>query len=61
MGALSYENIFPFGDASLIKAIKNLYGEAKSHNHIISKWSPYKSYASRVLWQWVDKGMPNID
>ena len=61
MGALSYEDIFPFGDVSLIKAIKNLYGEAKSHDYIISKWSPYKSYASRVLWQWVDKGMPNID
>ena len=28
---------------------------------IISNWSPYKSFACRVLWQWVDKGMPNID
>ena len=26
---------------------------------VISNWSPYKSSACRVLWQWVDKGMPN--
>ena len=27
---------------------------------VISHWSPYKSFGSRVLWQWVDKGMPAL-
>ncbi len=58
MSSLGYENIFPYGDASLNKAIKNLYNDEFDQEVIISKWSPYKSYACRVLWQWVDKGMP---
>ena len=58
MSSLGYKNIFPYGDVSLNKAIKNLYGNQFDQETIISKWSPYKSYACRVLWQWVDKGMP---
>jgi len=58
MGSLSYENIFPYGDVSLNKAIKKLYKEELDQEGIISNWSPYKSFACRVLWQWVDKGMP---
>lgn len=61
MGTLDYEDIFPFGDVSLIKAIKTIYGEATSIEKVISNWTPYKSFGSRVLWQWVDRGMPKID
>ena len=61
MGTLDYEDIFPFGDVSLIKAIKILYGNEISIENVIANWSPYKSFGSRVLWQWVDKGMPVID
>lgn len=60
MGTLNYEDIFPYGDVSLIKAIRNIYGENISIEKVISNWSPYKSFGSRVLWQWVDKGMPKI-
>jgi len=60
MGSLHYDNIFPYGDVTLIKAIKNIYGENILIEDVISKWSPYKSFGSRVLWQWVDKGMPKI-
>ena len=61
MGTLDYENIFPYGDVSLVKAIKSIYGEKISIEKVISNWSPYKSYGSRVLWQWVDNGMPKTD
>ena len=33
----------------------------KQIENVIANWSPYKSFGSRVLWQWVDKGMPVID
>ena len=58
MGSLGYQNIFPYGDVSLNKAIQSLYKDGLDKESIISNWSPYKSFACRVLWQWVDKGMP---
>ena len=60
MSSLNYENIFAYGDVSLNKAIKIIYKENLSQEDIISNWSPYKSFACRVLWQWIDKGMPNL-
>ena len=59
MSSLHYDNIFPYGDVTLIKAIKNIYGENILIENVISNWSPYKSFGCRILWQWVDKGMPN--
>ena len=61
MGTLGHENIFPFGDVSLIKALKTLYGEEITIEHIIANWSPYISFGCRILWQWVDKGMPQFE
>jgi DNA-3-methyladenine glycosylase II len=61
MGPLGFEDIFPYGDVTLIKAIKLIYGEDSLVEDVISKWSPYKTYACRLLWQWVDKGMMNIN
>ncbi len=61
MGPLGFEDIFPYGDVTLIKAIKLIYGEDFLIEDVISKWSPYKTYACRVLWQWVDKGMIDIN
>jgi len=58
MGTLGYENIFPYGDASINKAIKLIYCENTCQQEIIAKWTPYKSFACRILWQWIDKGMP---
>ena len=60
MNSLNYDDIFPYGDASLMKAIKTLYGDKVCIENIISNWSPYKSFGSRVLWLWVDQGMPKI-
>lgn len=60
MSTLNRQNIFPYGDVTLNKAINALYGSELNQADIISNWSPYKSNACRVLWQWVDAGMPKI-
>ena len=60
MSTLNYENIFPYGDATLLKALKKIYGDDVVVENIISKWTPFKSAGCRILWQWVDKGMPRI-
>ena len=60
MGILGHENIFPYGDATINKAIKLIYPDKISQEDIISKWSPYKSFACRVLWQWIDDGMKSF-
>ncbi|MFL2819278.1 MAG: hypothetical protein ACJ0BR_06455 [Candidatus Puniceispirillales bacterium] len=41
-----------------MKAINIIYGENVVIEKVISNWSPYKSFGCRVLWQWIDKGMP---
>jgi DNA-3-methyladenine glycosylase II len=55
MFTLLRPNVFSHGDLGLRKAIKRIYGFKKEPSlrtveRIISKWSPYKSYASLVLW-----------
>jgi len=56
MFVLGREDIFSHGDLGLRKGIKKIYGfkkdpTKKQIENIISRWSPYKTYASRVLWQ----------
>lgn len=58
-------DIFPYGDATLSKAIKLLYGveinkKRPKHLPIIENWSPYRSIACLYLWKWIDSGMPEI-
>lgn len=60
MGTLDHENIFPYGDTSLLKAIDIIYGKEVNLDDVISNWSPYKSFACKILWQWVDLKMPII-
>lgn len=55
MFVLAREDVFSFGDLGLRKAMKNIYGfkkdpTKKQMEKIIKRWSPYKTYASRVLW-----------
>ncbi len=53
--SLGREDIFSFGDLGLKNAIKKIYGLTKATNadiaKIVIKWSPYKSYACRILWK----------
>lgn len=53
MFTLARENIFSAGDLGLKKGITKIYGSKlsqKKMEKIISKWSPYKTYGSRILW-----------
>lgn len=55
MFTLGREDIFSHGDLGLKKGIIKVYKlkkdpTKKQIEKIISKWSPYKTYASRILW-----------
>lgn len=55
MFTLGRKDVFSFGDLGLKKAIMKIYSFKKDPTRkqvekIISRWSPYKTYASRILW-----------
>lgn len=55
MFTLGREDVFSHGDLGLKKGFKKIYGfkkdpSIKTIEKIISQWSPYKTYASRILW-----------
>jgi DNA-3-methyladenine glycosylase II len=57
--SLGREDVFSFGDAGLVRAVNNLYGKGKKLpvkqiEKIVRKWSPYRSYASLLLWKSLD-------
>lgn len=57
--SLGKEDIFSHGDMGLRRAIQIIYGfkkppTVKQVEKIVRKWSPYKSFASRVLWRSLD-------
>lgn len=59
MFALGREDVFSHGDLGLRKAIRKIYkvdGElTKEYAEKLSlRWSPYRTYACRVLWQSID-------
>lgn len=59
MFSLARPDIFSHGDLGLRNAIKKLYGfkvapTEKQIEKIVSKWSPYKTLASRYLWKSLD-------
>ena len=61
MSAYQSQNIFPLGDATLTKAITKIYefdpnGNTKKLEKVLNKWTPYRSVASKLLWNWVDQG-----
>jgi DNA-3-methyladenine glycosylase II len=59
MFSLGREDIFSFGDLGLQRAVQKLYGlkrppTPKYLTSISKKWSPYRTYACRVLWNSLD-------
>lgn len=59
MFSLGKEDVFSHGDLGLRKAIKKLYNlkelpDKRMLEHITRKWSPYRTYASLVLWRELD-------
>ncbi|OGK25649.1 hypothetical protein A3C28_00570 [Candidatus Roizmanbacteria bacterium RIFCSPHIGHO2_02_FULL_39_9] len=56
MFTLQREDVFSHGDLGLRKAIKKLYRfkkdpTKKQIEKIVERWTPYKTYASRILWK----------
>jgi DNA-3-methyladenine glycosylase II len=59
MFTLGREDIFSHGDLGLKKAIQRMYGFKKEPTinqveKLLKKWSPYKTYAARILWKSLD-------
>lgn len=55
MFTLGRENVFSHGDLGLRKGLMKIYGFKKEPGikkveKIVSKWSPYKTYGSLILW-----------
>ncbi len=44
------------GDYGLKKAVEAHFGEGVDTSEIAKRWSPYRSYASLYLWEYVDNG-----
>lgn len=59
MFCLGREDIFSYGDLGLANAVRSIYklenGTRKEIEEIVIKWSPYRSYACRILWRVKDK------
>jgi DNA-3-methyladenine glycosylase II len=58
--ALGYPDVFSCGDRGLQRAITSLYaisGEeyAARAEMIAEQWRPFRSYACRYLWHWLDQ------
>jgi DNA-3-methyladenine glycosylase II len=56
MFALDREDIFSPGDLGLVRAMELLYGIPKDSPKVVyieiaQRWSPHRSFASRVLWR----------
>jgi DNA-3-methyladenine glycosylase II len=61
MFSLGRQDIFSKGDLGLKKGIMHLYGLKKMPSDrfmdkLAKAWSPYRTYAARVLWRVVDDG-----
>jgi DNA-3-methyladenine glycosylase II len=61
MFSLGREDIFSAGDLGLLRGIQKLYGIEKELNReelteFSQKWSPFRTYAARVLWKSLDLG-----
>lgn len=59
MFALARPDVFSMGDLGLKRAIQKLYKLEKEPSEaelvdLTSKWSPYRTYASRILWRTLD-------
>lgn len=56
MFTLHRPDVFSPGDLGLRKAIKRIYGfkkdpSSRTVSRIVSKWVPYRTFASLVLWE----------
>ncbi|MBK7409730.1 MAG: DNA-3-methyladenine glycosylase 2 family protein [Saprospirales bacterium] len=64
MFTLNRPDVFPLGDLGIQTAIIKLYGVSKEDkdwknqmNAIANAWRPYRTYASKYLWLYLDTGV----
>lgn len=60
MFSLGREDIFSFGDLGLRRGIQKIYGlkkepTIKQMEKITSRWTPFRTYACRILWRALDQ------
>ena len=62
LSCLGRQDILPYNDATIQKAVMNLFGfELNRNNYAKLNWAkPYRSILCMYLWRWVDGGMKNI-
>jgi len=53
ISSLGREDVFSFGDLGLKNAYAKLYGKRKMEP-VVARWSPFRTWASRVLWRFHD-------
>lgn len=55
---LGRPDVFSSGDLGLLRAVEKLYGledpTREELTELAQKWSPYRSYAARLLWNYLD-------
>ena len=58
MFSLGWPDFFSPGDAGLRRAMEQLYKiknlQPARAERIAQKWAPYRTYACRILWKWLD-------
>ena len=64
--AMDRADVFSISDAGLRRAICQLYSVPRNLYHkkvarIADQWRPYRSYACRYLWAWLDRDTTNKD
>ena len=55
-------DVFTHGDASVMRAISNLYGEEVANDKkqllaLITEWSPFNSVVCMLFWHWIDSAL----
>jgi DNA-3-methyladenine glycosylase II len=65
MFSLGRTDVFSAGDLGLMKGLKELYGlrklpDKKKVEKLSKAWSPYRTYAARVLWRVADEKKSRI-
>jgi len=58
LAAIGREDVFSYGDVGLKRGIEKLYDlsepDEEKIESIVIKWSPYRTWGSRILWRVVD-------
>lgn len=53
---MGHPDVWSPGDYGLKKAVEAHFGEGANTTEVAKRWSPYRSYASLYLWEYIDNG-----